>query len=467
MIANTTGAIPRWRSLGPVTLFTSGPWEVVLPTLVLGAFGAVAWLGSPLLRISAVTDWRIAAVAGAALMAMIAVRGFSRLWFEPRGAAPFVFAASVIGAVAFAAASRTLFAPEMTQAAECAPLVPMAESSMGRAVSYVLPVAMWIAWMLYLLTRFPRIEKVSQLMPGRDSRYRSYARSLRVLLPVRLLLTAVIAGIVVVGVSALDVRVSPAASAEHLIAAVAQPTAALTDRARGGQLLSRLRELHAGEQKRAVALLAALDLDAARVAVRRCVCEWLLPGQALDPRITAAESAFRTLDREIDEWAFAWKPSASTGAAVIHLLPIGSAGDGKAPLYPLLWRKSSPRTLPGARITQGDVERVLYRRETVMLVRRSVIATVEGQMLVDVSVKILGRSGRDQTLPELVSKRLNAKTSDGPCPIAGSYCALWSTGRWLMRLAPEEDASPAPDTPLWLSVFDSAYFPAERARCCN
>ncbi|MEO8380741.1 MAG: hypothetical protein ABI779_13845 [Acidobacteriota bacterium] len=467
MTASAPATIPRWRSLGPITLFTSGPWEAFLPTLILGALVAAAWLGSPLLRILAVTDWRIAGAIGAALLAMIAVRVFATIWHEPSGAWPFVLATAAIGAVALAAASQTVLAPELVRAGECAPLVAVAESRAAMIVSYALPVMMWIAWLFYLLTRFPRIERVSQLMPGRDSRYRPYARALRVVLPVRLLLSAIVVAAVILGVRALDVP--PETDARTFLARLSDPSVALIDQARGGSLSASVRGFHASEQEKALARLAVLDLDGARIPVRRCACDWRLPGSVVDPRIEAAEHAFRTLDREIEEWSFAWKPSVSTSTAVLNLLPLGSAiaNDAHAPLYPLLWRASSPPPLRGARVVTGESERVTYRKETVLLVRRSTIATSNGETLAEVAVKLLGRSSGDESLPALLGQRLHSAPDEGPCPIAGgSYCALWSAGRWKLRLAPDPTTPVTPEAPLWLTLYDPAYFPGLRA-CCG
>lgn len=440
-----SGSIPRWRSLGPFTLFTSGPWEIVLPVIAAGALVAAAWIVSPRMRLAAVLDWRIAAVCGAALAAMISIRAFARIWSDARGAWPFVLASTVAGAVIFAAASQTLFAPALARASDCAPLVVTEESRTGLIASYVLPIATWIAWVLYLLTRFPRIENVSQLMHGRDSRYRPYARALRLLLPMRLLLSAILIGVVGTAVYITDLAPNATALLERTRSDGSRRTA---------------------EEQKALMHLAALELDDARASVRRCACDWLRPGDKLDPRVAAAETAFRVLDREIDELSFAWKPSATTGAAVIRLLPLGSGYDDRPPLYPLLWQNSSPPALPGARATSGDPTPVMYRNETVMLLRRSTIATVSGEVLAEVGVKLLGRGGRDPSLPTLVTERVQMPAAEGPCPLAGgSYCAVWSLGRLKLRLGPDEAEPITPDAPLWLTLSDPAYVPA-RSQCC-
>lgn len=467
MSTESTGSIPRWRSLTPINLFAGGPWEILLPALGAGALVAIAWLVSPRVRIAAVTDWRIAAVAGAALASMISVRSFARIWSDARGAWPFVFASTVAGGVVFAAASQSVFAPALTRASDCAPFVAIGESVAGRIVSYVLPAAMWIAWSFYLLTRFPHIENVSQLMHGRESRYQPYKRALHLFLPWRLIISAIVVAAVVAATFLFEPRRDDPSRPELMIAMLARADVALIDHARGGIIANRLRALREREQQKALTHLAALELDKARVAVRRCACDWVLPGDSIDPRIAAAEPAFQVIDREIDDWAFAWKPSAATAAVVIRLLPLGSGYDAKPPLYPLLWHESSPTPIAGARATPAELERVTYRNESIVLVRRSTIATESGSVLAEVAMKILGRSARDQALPDAVSERVQSPPSEGPCPLeGGSYCAMWSLGRLKLRLAPDENEPITPDTPLWLTLFDPAYVAPSKSMCC-
>src|SRR3954451_18161737 len=60
-------AIPRWKSLGPVTVFTAGPWEAIGFVWLLGLTALAIWLATPVLRVGAVVDPILAALVGAAL----------------------------------------------------------------------------------------------------------------------------------------------------------------------------------------------------------------------------------------------------------------------------------------------------------------------------------------------------------------------------------------------------------------
>jgi len=441
--------MPSWSSLGPISLFQSGPWELILPQWIVALLLILAWIATPGIRVSVVTDWRMAAVVGAALAGTVAVQAFGRVWGDPRVGGSFILATMSIAAISAAALARTVLAPAEEKASACAPPFVSGESAAGHIASYVVPLALYASWCMYLIAHFPKGKREDDDFLASSTRYSRYTRAVKQLLPMRIVLTTLT--VIVIGLLALSHRIAPDLPPARLVSALRNPVNAAVDRASGGAAFRRLANARRAGEDRASAMLAELDLDHARPVVSRCACDWLAPGDHSDIAVADAAAAYADLDEEIDTWTRRWKPSPATASAVLRLVPLRSGAGEMPPLFPLQWQAAGTACEIGA--TRDESTEVSYRGEPVM----RLLSTTRGTALVRISVKLLGTTGRDDALPSLISRRLGTPPSEGPCPLRRAYCVSWKSGRFVLRLAPDEEALAAGgDAPMWLTVSDSS-----------
>lgn len=450
-------SVPIWSSLGPISLFRSGPWELILPQWIVGLLLTIAWMATPAIRVSAVTDWRIALVIGAALAGTLAVQAFGRVWGDPRVGDSFILATMSIAAVAAAALSRTVLAPSEERASACAPLFVSGESGAGHIASYVVPAMLYVSWCMYLIAHFPRSTREDDDFLASSTRYSRYTRAVSRLLPTRIASTA--ATVILIAALALSDRLPSNLAPSLLASALREPVAAAIDRASGGVAFRQLAGARRAAEERASAMLAELDLDHARPLVTRCACDWLAPGDRSDVALANAVAAYADLDEEIDIWARRWKPSPATAAAVLRLVPLRGGLPDTPPLFPLQWQTAGATGATEA--VRDETFDVSYRGEPVMRVQR----TTRGTALARISVKLLGTTGRGDVLPDIISGRLGIPPSEGPCPLRRAYCVSWKSGRFILGLSPDDVVAPGGDAPMWLSVSDSSVVPVPP--CCG
>jgi hypothetical protein len=461
MTAPSPHAIPRWKSLGPVTVFTAGPWEAIGFVWLLGLTALAIWLATPVLRVGAVVDPILAALVGAALAATIAIRVADRLAAVRQTMAAFVFAGMIGGAVLAAIAAMTIFAPVLEKAAPCAPFFASRESLTGRVASWVLPIALFGSWALYLIARMPVIARREDLLHGPRSRFRAYSRTLTHLLPIRGGLTVLFVLLFVVIAYRRDVPAR--ANTSHDLAGMLQrPAIAVIDRASGGVALAQLAAARRKEEEDALQLLEQLSFDRAAVAVRRCGCDWLAPGDHADPRISDAADGFARLDEEVNSFQRSgWQPSAATAAAMLKILPLWSNGSGVAPLR--LGDFADPASVsPGSPVRTEETD-YHYKDEPVVRVRIRSLRT--DNKLVEVGIRLPGRAGSERSLLDVISQRVGAAPAAGSCSVGGgAYCAVWHLGSLDLRGGPE-DPDPTANSLMWLVFYEPQY--RSSAQCCG
>jgi hypothetical protein len=461
-MTDARSVIPKWPSLGPVSVFRNGPWEAIVVAWLAGACALAIWLFTPSLRIATVLDPFVATAIGAALLATIAVRVGAKLWATLEFGWPYFAAATLLGGGLGYAASRTLFAPVLSRASACAPFFPLAQSTGGRVASWLVPVAMWIAWCLYLTARIPVIEQREHLLPtGKESRYRPYSHALRRLLPFRLAITAAVCAAVVTWVFYKTPAIETETNPDRLAAALRDPFTGTLDRERGGEAFGRLAAAREQSESTALAALAALDFDGAGEQVRRSGCAWLAPGDQADPRIGPAVEGFTQLDQQIEAFReYAWEPSPSTAAAIVKLLPLGGQTE-MAALFPGDWGASPPAA--AAKLRRSSQSEIEYKGEVVLVLRRTTMGNESQQKLVEVGLQLLGRAAHDTALPQEVSRRLGKPPAAGPCPVRdGAYCTVWEVGERRVRLGPDDTAESGTISPMWLFLYDPRFTPD----CC-
>jgi hypothetical protein len=453
-------AIPRWKSLGPVTVFTAGPWEAIGFVWLLGLMALVIWLATPVLRIGAVVDPILAALVGAALAATSAIRIADRLAAVRQTMASFVLAGMICGAVLAAIAATTIFAPVVERATSCAPFFPYRESIAGRAASWVLPTALFGSWALYLIARMPVIERREDLMHGPRSRFRAYSRTLTHLLPIRGVLTALFVLMFVVIAYRRDVP-ARGNTPDDLAVTLQRPAIGVVDRASGGVAFAQLAAARRVAENDAIQLLEQLSFDRAAVAVRRCGCSWLAPGDHADPRISDAIDGFAKLDDEVDAFQRSgWQPSAATAAAMLKILPLWSNGPGMAPLR--LGDFADPASVFAAAAVRTEEIDYLYKDEAVVGVR--IRSLKKDNKLVEVGIRLPGRAASDRSLLDVISRRVGAPTA-GPRSVGGgAYCAVWNLGRLDLRCGPD-DPDPTANSLMWLVFYEREYRSSEQ--CCG
>lgn len=457
-------AIPQVPSLGLLTLFRFGPWEVLAPFLVASLVTTAAWIASPMARMAFVADWPFAGAAGSALGAMIGVAGFSRIWWDIRNGLPFILLSAAAGFATLTITSQTIFLPPLMQASSCAPPIAADIPGATRVASYVLPLLLLAAWTLYLLSRFPVIATVDHVTPGATgSRYGSYARAIQRLLPFRVFMF-----VMAIGLSVFFLRrdyAKPAgASPAETLELLRQPAFAMFDLERGGPAFAQLADARAAAEQRATVLLQNLDLDRAAPAVRECSCIWLTPRDAVAPHIKDAAAGFAALDLDIG--SVRWRPNAATTAALLQILPLGSGGE--LPLFAQQWIDHTAANVAGTQVTT-DVD-TTYRGETVLRTRRTYAVEGSSRRLVSVAIEFLGRGTRDSALLTGITKKMQRPPDEGPCVVShGSVCASWNIARLRLRIAPAVEAATSPfevndETPLWvvLSAIDDRCCPAQQ-----
>ena len=453
-------AIPQVPSLGLMTLFRFGPWEVLVPFLVAGMITAAAWIASPMARVAFIADWRFAGAAGAALAAMVAVAGFSRIWWDIRHGVPFIVLSAAAGFATLTIASQTIFFPPLVQASPCAPSIAAEMPGSARIASYVLPLLLLGAWTLYLLSRFPVIATVDQVTPGATgSRYGSYARAIQRLLPFRVFILVAAIGLSVFFLKRF-LATPDGASPAHTLERLRRPAFAMLDLERGGPAFAQLAATRSAAEQRAMAFLQDLDLDRAAPAVHECSCTWLTPRDAIGPQISEAAAGFAALDEDLASTR--WRPTAATAAALLKIVPLGSGNE--LPLFAQQWIDTGGANVVGTLETK-DVD-TTYRGETVLRTRRTYGFESGQRRLVSVAIEFLGRGTRDSVLLAGVTKKMQRPPDEGPCVISqGSLCASWNVDRLRLRIRPAVPAATSPaevneETPLWIVLS------AVEDRCC-
>jgi hypothetical protein len=454
--------IPKWPSLGPISVFRGGPWEAIVLIWLAGASALAIWLMTPALRIATVLDPIVATAIGAALLGAIAVRVGARLSWTPQFGQRLAAGMILVGAGLGWLASRTLFAPLLDHASPCAPPFPVGLSTVARAASWIVPVVMWMAWCLYLTARMPVIEQREHMLPsGAQSRYLAYSHALRSILPFRLALTVVLCAALVGWVRYRVPALENETSAAGLSAALRDPFVGTFDRENGGPAFHRLAAARKQKEVGVLAALASLDFDSASAQVHPCGCEWLAPGDVADRRIAPAIDGFAVLDEQIAAFrSYAWEPSPATAAAIVKILPLGGPED-LAALFPGQWNDDASVSGPG----ESDDAEVRYKNEVVVILRRTTIGRAPQQRLIAVGVQLLGRAAHDTALPQEVSQRLGKTPSTGPCPVrGGGYCTVWDVGKRKVRLGAEREGA---SSPMWLVIYDERFLRNDGEDCCS
>lgn len=447
--------VPQQNVMGVRDLFAYGPWPFILVFWIAAAILAAVWMTVPISRIAAVTSPELCAVSFAALGGMAASIARAR-FMRRRGAGMLLVVASMaIGAAAGAAAARTIFQPLLARGCDCAPLLAAQESSTGALASRLLPLLallVWCRWVFAGLTKPDHLDA---------ARINDYSRFLTRSLPLRVIATVLVAGGAIAFLLT-RVAVPETLPARETMARMRGASASSILVATSPAHVQKIEQLRRARAADAKERLASLDLDGARPLVREAACTLVLPRTKPEPDIAAAEEAFEKLDREI-EYAFAtWRPSATSGATLLELLPMEAEGD--AVRLPLMWGDTvNDSTMT---ITTGRVEG-RYKKRFVMDALIVTAVGRAGSFNAGVAMKLLGTSGIDARLPEIISRRLGRAPSGGVVSTAaGAMCAMWNFGDLKIRLGPavrRGEPPPAPSEPVWLTYYRSSVTDRYRA----
>jgi hypothetical protein len=437
-------------------LFAYGPWRLPLIAWVCGAIITAVWLAWPIVRISAVTSPELAGTLFGALAGIAAAIARAR-YFRRRGAGiVLVIAFMAAGAAAGVAGAYSLFRPIVARGCDCAPLLASHESRSGQLVSYIVPVLTLLAWCGWI---FAGIAARTGLEGGRVNDYATFVSRV---LPFRVVVT-----IVVLAGAALFIRtgvmvpeeLGPGEILERMRGAGASSIAV----AHSSSYVEKLERIRQARRVDALERLAALDLDGARALVHDAACALVLPGTKPEEDIAAAEEAFSKLDREIDYEFSTWRPSAISGRALFELLPM--VVDGDTVQLPLMW--GEPAT-EAATITTGRVEGRYRQRKVIDALIVAAVAPSRS-FNAGVAMKLLGTSGIDARLPEILSRRLGRAPTGGVTTTgAGAMCAMWDFQDLKLRLGPAVDPNaplPTPSAPIWLTYYRSSV--TDRYRSSN
>jgi len=253
-----------------------------------------------------------------------------------------------------------------------------------------------------------------------------------------------------------------AKTSEDVAVMLQNPSIGVVDRASGGAAFARLAAARQAVEKDAIQLLEQLSFDRAAVAVRRCGCSWLAPGDHADPRISDAIDGFSKLDEEVDAFQRSgWQPSAATAAAMLKILPLWSNGSGVAPLR--VGDFADPASVsPRASVRTEEID-YRYKEETVVGVR--IRSLRKDKKLVEVGIRLPGRAASERSLLDVISDRIGASPASGPCSVGGgAYCAVWNLGRLDLRCGPD-DPDPTANSLMWLVFYEREYHSSEQ--CCG
>lgn len=438
-------------------LFAYGPWQLVaVYWWSSGGLLTAAWLSSPAFRIAAVTSPIVCGLVCAAILGMGAAIAMAPFIHGGPWGATLVGASLLIGGAVGVAASNSFFAPRLMQGCDGTPSIAGAESAMGYCASIALPL---LALFLWCRWGYSGLRGVGREPDSR--RIANFSRDFLIGLPLRLVITAIVIG-TAAAIVRLTVIVPANASAETVLERLRGSDAAAIVAMRSPSQIAKIDTLRERRFAEAQERLARFDFDGARPLIRDAACTLLLPGHTPATELSEAETAFERLDSELDNGFATWRPSAVSGRTLLALLPVGRTASG-APHLPLLWSSLAPDVgdLFTASASTARVD-ATYRREKVM---EAWVVTLHGSARATnaaVAIKLLGASGVDAGLADLLSRRLGREPSGGiGSTTSGAMCAMWDFGTMRIRLGPAvtpDDPSPTPDSPIWLTYYDTRFF---------
>jgi hypothetical protein len=448
---------PRTRSMTVAELFRFGPARAIVPWWVIGAVVPAVWTAIPLVRIAVVTEAPLLALAGASLTGMAGAIARAHYIHRP-GAGRLLVAALMLCGGAAGSAAAALFGATMQRGCDCAPLVAAGTPPHVTVISFLLPWVTWLTWCRYVMAGVHGI--------GHDydpTRIKSFSKQLMRILPLRGILTLLVTGGAAATI-AIQHRPAPDAPPAVLMKTLARGNAASLALLRNADVMARIETMRKMAVNGARARLAALQLDAARPLVRTAACDLVLPGTERESDLAAVESAFAQLDAELAYEFATWQPSAASGRTLLDLLPLG--GEGVGPRFPFLWTAPARNLAAPAREAEQDHVDVMYRNEKVMEAWVLSLAFENGSHNAASGIKLLGTSGLDAGLAEVVSRRLGRQPAGGIRTVGvGAMCAQWDVDGILVRLGPAivPGERVTPVSPVWISFFDRAAVEAWQA----
>jgi hypothetical protein len=459
--------VPAWQSLSLKGLFQKGPWELVLLLWVLAGILPGLWVSILWLRASPSVDWKIAACLGWGLGSVLAIPSVRKYFGREGGPRPtlLVAAVSAASAVIVTLVFLTVFRPEMKQASPCAPTIVAGESIWSVRVSYVLPWVLWFLWCRYTLAAFPPID--AKIWEVTHSRFEAYTKALG-----RLggrLVTAMVFVMTILGLAYHQFRSLPStATAELAISTLRLPHAVLIPSDERAELVSLVQRERHRRELAAQTDLANLDFEGARPLIETAACDFLMPGESLNPDILRAHSAFVVLDQLSQRPGDRKLQSSDIVESVLALVPLNGSQETSTPVCPLFF-KSAQSNAPVADIDSLSQLSMTHKVVTyhgiqlmdVWLASRPL--TASEAVTLEVAIRIYGSVGTDTALVSLVAKRLGKAPAQGPLTIgAGALCASWNLDSIGLRLGPAVRADIGltdvkPTSPLWLTCFDPIY----------
>ncbi len=440
---------PRTRTMSTAELFRHGLWEWVVAGWISGALIAIAWTAMPVVRNAAVTDPLLLALVCAALAGMAGETARSRYVHRPGAGRLHVTVLMLFGGAAGWVAAGSLFQPILRRAVECAPLVASGMPTHVSVVSFLLPCITWILWCRYLFAG------LHGMGPDLDpARIRSFSKRFLRLPALRGVLTLIVLA-AAAAVIEMRYHVTADQPPRSLMKALARGDAASLALLRSRDAMERIAAARTSAVAAARERLAALQLDAARPLVRVAACDLVLPGTQIEADLASAESAFARLDDELAYDFATWRPSSVSGRTLLELVPLGS--QGSAPRFPFLWVGLARNAEAPVAAAEHDHFDIVYRDQKVMEAWVLSLQFANGARNAATTIKLLGTSGLDEGLADVVSRRL-ARRPAGEIQIvgAGAMCAQWNVEGVDVRLGPALIAGErvTPASPVWISFFD-------------
>jgi hypothetical protein len=462
----SAGQVPEWHSLGPIDLFTRGPWQIICCVWLVGLAATVLWVRIPWLRLSTSLDPAVAFGLGSLIGWVICAPAVSRYYARTDRAMPrfIVLVGAIACGTVLLLGSTSFLRPIRAQLFECAPTVFVRESPLGKPATYAIPVSLWLLWCRFILSGFPAVD--ARTWVASSTMWTAYSRALRKL-GVRFG-AAVLAGAVCVSLALLHrTDLPPSATPEAIVRALesAPPVFFATATISQAALLARVDQARTAAEAEAQSLLFNLDLDRARPVVEAAACQLALPGSSPAESIVAAAHGFHVLDQELPTSAKSWEPSTAAVQAILKVLPLGTEALGIFPPCPLFRLSSIPVSQLRSVNDSGAMTRtqrvVTYKGTQLLDVRLASVNGPDGSAgTLEVAIRVRGVIGSDAAAAAVISRRLGAEPTEGPLSVGnGALCAVWTESSIGVRLGPA--VSPdlgnkdlTPGSPLWLTCYD-------------
>lgn len=452
--------IPKRDTMTLAELFRFGPWKSVVLWWLGGAAMLAGWLAWPASRIAAVAVPALCALLCAAIFGMTTAI-FLAPFIHRRGAGRLLIAASmIVGGGAGYAAAALVFHAVATRGCDCAPLVATRESTAGFAASYALPILAFLIWCRWGFSGLSGV--------GRDhdsSRMANYSRQFMLRLPTRVIVTAA-ALFAAYAFIRWNVSLPDGLAPDAVIRRIHANEASAMIAAKSGDALGTIEKLRQARAAAAEDRLANFEFDAARPLMHDAACTLVMPGVGREPEVAESEEAFEQLESELRNGFATWRPSAASGRTVLALLPMHI--ESGVLRVPFLWSQARNSVDPaGGTISTGRVSGT-FLGEKIVDARLFTLHGGGRATNVGASLALLGTSGVDAKLPEVLSRRLGRDPVGGTSVVgSGAMCAMWEFGDLAIRLGPltgPNDPPPTPASAVWLTYYDRALRHAARSQ---